>query len=76
MNVWWWLPIGLVAWFALAVAAGLWLGPVLRRCSQAREALDRQTLDRQAPDRQALNRQAGQQPVKRTAPPRHRRQAS
>jgi hypothetical protein len=61
MNLWWWLPIGLVAWFALAVAVGLCLGPVLRRGSQAREALDRQ---------------ARQQPDKRTEPPRHRKQAS
>jgi hypothetical protein len=42
MDLWWWLPIGLVAWFALAVAVALWLGLVLRRCSRAREALDRQ----------------------------------
>jgi hypothetical protein len=40
MNAWWWVPIGLVAWFAVSVAVGLWLGPVLRRCSQAREALE------------------------------------
>ena len=41
MNAWWWIPIGLAAWFAVAVAVGLWLGPVLRSCSQAREAMDR-----------------------------------
>ena len=40
MNAWWWVLIGLVAWFAVSVAVGLWLGPVLRRCSQAREALE------------------------------------
>ena len=40
MNAWWWVPTGLVAWFAVSVAVGLWLGPVLRRCSQAREALE------------------------------------
>jgi len=40
MDVWWWLLIGLIAWFAVSVAVGLWLGPVLRHCSQAREALD------------------------------------
>jgi hypothetical protein len=61
MNVWWWLPIGLAAWFALAVVVSLLLGPVLRRSSQTREALDRQ---------------AEQQPAKRTEPPRHRKQAS
>jgi hypothetical protein len=37
MDAWWWVPIGLVAWFAVAVAAGLLLGPVLRYCSQAWE---------------------------------------
>jgi hypothetical protein len=40
MDAWWWIPIGLVAWSAVAAAVGLWLGPVLRSCSQAREALD------------------------------------
>jgi hypothetical protein len=39
MNAWW-VPTGLVAWFVVSVAVGLWLGPVLRRCSQAREALE------------------------------------
>jgi hypothetical protein len=42
MNAWWWLPIGLTAWFAMSMAVGLWLGPVLKSCSQAREALDQQ----------------------------------
>jgi hypothetical protein len=45
MNAWWWVPIGLVAWFAVAVAVGLWLGPVLRTCSQAREAQDQHTAE-------------------------------
>jgi hypothetical protein len=40
MDAWWWVPVILVAWFAVAVAVGLWLGPVLRYCSQAREALE------------------------------------
>ena len=40
MNPWGWVPVGLIAWFAAAVALGLWLGPVLRRWSQAVEALD------------------------------------
>ncbi len=40
MDGWWWLPIGLVAWFAVATAVALLLGPVLRSCAQAREALD------------------------------------
>jgi len=40
MNAWWWVLIGLVAWFGVSLAAGLILGPVLRRASQAREVLD------------------------------------
>jgi len=40
MDGWWWLPIGLIAWSAVAMAMALWLGPVLRSCSQPREALD------------------------------------
>ncbi len=40
VDGWWWLPIGLVAWFAVAMAVALWLGPVLRGCAQAREAGD------------------------------------
>ena len=43
MNAWWWVPTSLVAWFAVSVAVGLWLGPVLRRCSQVREALEART---------------------------------
>jgi len=42
MDAGWWIPIGLVAWFALSAGVGLWLGPVLRSCSQTREALARQ----------------------------------
>jgi hypothetical protein len=61
MGAWWWIPIGLAAWFALSVAAGLWLGPVLRGCSQARE-----TLDQNAAGILAMSRK----------PPRPRRQAS
>ena len=38
MNAWWWVPIGLVAWFGVSLAAGMWLGPVLRYCSRAAEA--------------------------------------
>ena len=37
----WWVPIGLVAWFAVAIAVGLLLGPVLKSCSRSREAQDR-----------------------------------
>jgi len=34
------VPIGIVAWSGVSLAVGLLLGPVLRRASQAREALD------------------------------------
>jgi hypothetical protein len=40
MDMWWWIPIGLVAWFAVATAVALLLGQVLKSCSQAREAQD------------------------------------
>ena len=40
MNPWWWVPIGLAAWFLVAIVASLLIGPVLRRSSQARESLD------------------------------------
>ena len=41
----WCIPIGLTVWFAVAVGLGLWLGPVLRSCSQARAALDQHTAE-------------------------------
>jgi hypothetical protein len=37
MDPWWWVPIGLAAWFLIALAIALCIGPVLRRSSQARE---------------------------------------
>jgi hypothetical protein len=37
----WWVPVGLAAWFLVAVAIGLCIGRVLRRCSQVRESIDR-----------------------------------
>jgi hypothetical protein len=39
MDPWWWVPIGLAAWFLIALAIALLLGPALRRSSQARERL-------------------------------------
>ena len=42
MNSWWWVPIGLAAWFLVSLAVGLCLGPVLRRSAETREAIDRQ----------------------------------
>jgi Kef-type K+ transport system membrane component KefB len=38
VNPWWWVLIGLAAWFLVAILAGLLIGPVLRRSSQARES--------------------------------------
>jgi hypothetical protein len=41
----WWVPIGLAAWFGVAIVAALCIGPVLRRSSEARKALDQQVRD-------------------------------
>jgi len=53
MNTWWWVAIGLIAWFGVSLAVGLLLGRDFRRSSQVREALDaqeRETLaERQEP---------------------------
>ena len=38
MNPWWWVLIGLAAWFLVAIVASLLIGPILRRSSQARES--------------------------------------
>jgi hypothetical protein len=43
MDMWWWVPIGLAAWFLASVVIALCVGPVLRRSSQVREALDQQS---------------------------------
>jgi hypothetical protein len=42
----WWVPIGLAAWLLVAIVAALCIGPVLRRSSEARKALDQQLRDR------------------------------
>jgi hypothetical protein len=42
VSAWWWVPIGLAAWFGIALAVGLLLGPVLRHSSRARDTLDAQ----------------------------------
>ena len=42
LNAWWWVAIGLAAWFVLSLVVGLLLGPFFRHSSQAREALDAQ----------------------------------
>jgi len=53
MSAWWWVPIGLAAWFGVALAVGLVLGRVLRRSSQAREALDAQMRGTRAGDEES-----------------------
>jgi hypothetical protein len=40
MNPWWWIPIGLAIWLVAGLLLGLLIGPVLRRSSEAMEALD------------------------------------
>ena len=35
MNPWWWVPIGLAAWFLVAIVAALLIGPVLRRSAHS-----------------------------------------
>ena len=57
MNAWWWVPIGLAAWFVIAVVLALCIGAVLRRASQARESLDRQVTEiSDGPDPHTLKR--------------------
>jgi hypothetical protein len=46
VNAWWWVPIGLAAWFLVAVVMALWIGAVLRRASRVRESLDRQATEK------------------------------
>jgi hypothetical protein len=41
VSVWWWVAIGLGAWFLVSVAVALFVGPVLRRCREAAEAIGR-----------------------------------
>jgi hypothetical protein len=45
VNPWWWVPIGLAAWFLVSIVVALCIGPVLRRSSQAREPLDQELED-------------------------------
>ncbi len=60
MNPWWWVPIGLAAWFLVAIVVSLLIGPVLRRSSQARETFD----------------QEPEEPSAEGKPPQDQRQAS
>ena len=40
MNPWWWVPIGLAAWFLVAIVAALLIGPVLKRSAHAARIQD------------------------------------
>ena len=40
----WWIPAGIAAWFLVAAMAALCIGPVLGRCSRAREAVDQRLM--------------------------------
>jgi hypothetical protein len=65
VNPWWWVPIGLAAWLLVAIGIGMLIGPVLRRSSHTREALDQAY----------LNQEFEETPEKRE-PPQDERQAS
>jgi hypothetical protein len=65
VNPWWWVPIGLAAWFLVAIGVGMLIGPVLRRSSRARES----------PDQELLDSELEEMPDKR-GPPQDERQAS
>jgi hypothetical protein len=54
MDAWWWVAIGLLAWFGVSLAAGLLLGRFFSRSSQARDALDAQERALGAQEREAL----------------------
>jgi len=45
MDLWWWVLIGLAAWFVVALGIAVFIGPVLRGSSQAREVIDQQLGD-------------------------------
>ena len=40
MNPWWWVPIGLAAWFLVAIVVALLIGPVLRRSARSAQIQD------------------------------------
>ena len=45
MDPWWWVPIGLAAWFLVAIVAALIIGPILGRSAQARESYSQKSED-------------------------------
>ena len=40
MNPWWWVPIGLAAWFLVAIVVALLIGPVLKRSARSARSQD------------------------------------
>jgi hypothetical protein len=40
VNPWWWVPIGLAAWFLVAIVAALLIGPVLKRSAHSARSQD------------------------------------
>ena len=40
MNPWWWVLIGLAAWFLVAIVVALLIGPVLRRSARSAQIQD------------------------------------
>jgi len=42
MSAWWWVLIGLAAWFSVSLAVWLLLARFFRHAAQARDALDAQ----------------------------------
>ena len=49
VNTWWWVAIGLAAWFLVSLAFALCMGPMLRRSTKAREALEGQLAESGVP---------------------------
>jgi hypothetical protein len=39
VNPWWWVPIGLAAWFLVAIVAALLIGPFLKRSARIQDSL-------------------------------------
>lgn len=40
MNPWWWVLIGLAAWFLVAIVVALLIGPVLKRSARSARIQD------------------------------------
>ena len=40
MNPWWWVLIGLAAWFLVAIVAAMLIGPVLKRSARSARIQD------------------------------------